>query len=131
MGGADPHFASYEPNDADRQKVRENAVFMTDEGLAEWIGISVKTLLKYYHEEIREKRGLANAVAGGKAWQLVQAGDGQMIRYWLSRRAGWREQVEHAGPGGGPIEYSNLSEDEIDARLKALAARHGHEPLAD
>ena len=29
---------------------------------------------------------------------------------------------EHTGKGGGPIEYANLTEEEIDARIAALAA---------
>lgn len=32
---------------------------------------------------------------------------------------------EHSGPGGGPIEYANLTEDEIDARIAALTSGVG------
>lgn len=32
---------------------------------------------------------------------------------------------EHSGPNGGPIEYANLSEEEIDARISALAEGAG------
>lgn len=36
---------------------------------------------------------------------------------------------EHSGPNGGPIEYANLTEEEIDARIAALASGAGeHEP---
>lgn len=34
------------------------------------------------------------------------------------------ERQEHTGRNGGPIEYRNLDEDEIDARLDALARKH-------
>lgn len=40
------------------------------------------------------------------------------------------ERHEHTGRNGGPIEYRDLSEDEIDARLDELAKRHGPQPLA-
>lgn len=40
------------------------------------------------------------------------------------------ERHEHTGRGGGPIEYRDLSEDEIDARLSELAKQHGPQPLA-
>jgi phage terminase small subunit len=42
------------------------------------------------------------------------------------------ERQEHTGKGGGPIEYRNLDEDEIDARLRALAERNAgrDRPLA-
>lgn len=42
-----------------------------------------------------------------------------------------RYRAEHTGANGGPIEYRNLSEEEINARLAALAEKHGPEPLAD
>lgn len=41
-----------------------------------------------------------------------------------------KERHEHAGVNGGPIEYRNLGEEEIDARLAALNEQHGHRPLA-
>lgn len=41
------------------------------------------------------------------------------------------ERHEHTGKNGGPIEYRDLSEDEIDARLAALAEKHGPQPLAN
>ncbi len=34
---------------------------------------------------------------------------------------------EHSGPNGGPIEYANLTEEEIDARITALAAGAGED----
>lgn len=37
---------------------------------------------------------------------------------------------EHTGKNGGPIEYRDLGEEEIDARLAALAEKHGPQPLA-
>jgi hypothetical protein len=37
---------------------------------------------------------------------------------------------EHSGPQGGPIEYQNLSEEEVDARLAALEREHGPSQLA-
>jgi hypothetical protein len=40
------------------------------------------------------------------------------------------ERHEHTGKNGGPIEYRDLGEEEIDARLAALAEKHGPQPLA-
>jgi hypothetical protein len=34
------------------------------------------------------------------------------------------DRQEHTGRNGGPIEYRNLDEDEIDARLRALAEKN-------
>jgi phage terminase small subunit len=33
------------------------------------------------------------------------------------------ERVEHSGPGGGPIQYANLSDDEIDRRIAQLSGK--------
>lgn len=41
-----------------------------------------------------------------------------------------KERHEHTGRDGAPIEYRNLGEDEIDARLRNLTERHGLQPLA-
>jgi hypothetical protein len=41
------------------------------------------------------------------------------------------ERHEHTGRNGGPIEYRDLSEDEVDARLAALAEKHGPSTLAN
>jgi phage terminase small subunit len=42
------------------------------------------------------------------------------------------DRQEHTGRNGGPIEYRNLEEEEIDARLRALAEKHAgsDRPLA-
>jgi transcriptional regulator with XRE-family HTH domain len=37
----------------------------------------------------------------------------------------YRERHELAGSNGGPIQYANLSEEEIDARLAAIVQQHG------
>jgi hypothetical protein len=42
-----------------------------------------------------------------------------------------RVRSEITGRDGGPVEYRNLSEEEINARLAALAEKHGPLPLAD
>lgn len=41
------------------------------------------------------------------------------------------ERHELTGRNGGPIEYRDLSEDEVDARLASLAEKHGPQPLAN
>ncbi|MFD2500822.1 hypothetical protein ACFSTI_20755 [Rhizorhabdus histidinilytica] len=37
---------------------------------------------------------------------------------------------EHSGPNGGPIEYANLSDEEISARIAAHEAARGKRPTA-
>lgn len=37
-----------------------------------------------------------------------------------------RQTIEHTGPDGGPIQYQNLAEDEVDRRLHELASKLGN-----
>lgn len=71
------------------------------------------------------------------AWDRAKAGmSDRMLELLLKahRPDKFKERVanEHTGRGGGPIEYRNLDEDEIDARLRALADRNAgpDRPLA-
>ena len=56
----------------------------------------------------------------------VPPSDTAMI-FWLKnrRRDEWRDkqEFEHFGKDGGPINYSNMSEDEIDKRLAELLSK--------
>ena len=57
-------------------------------------------------------------------------------RKWLMskiapKRFGDRVAMEHTGRDGGPIEYANLSEEEIDARIATLIAGAGPSPLGE
>ena len=40
------------------------------------------------------------------------------------------QSLEHSGPGGGPIEYRDLSDDEIAARIAAHEAARDKSPTA-
>lgn len=63
------------------------------------------------------------------AWDRASEGlSDRMLELLLKahRPERFKERVhnEHTGRGGGPIEYRNLDEDEIDARLRALAEKN-------
>lgn len=53
--------------------------------------------------------------------KLIIDTDMKLLAKWDHKRYGDRIQQEHSGR----IEYANLSEEEIDARLEALMAKHG------
>lgn len=42
-----------------------------------------------------------------------------------------RTALEHTGRNGGPIEYANLSEDEVNARIAALESGEPPEPAGE
>jgi transposase len=55
-------------------------------------------------------------------------------RKWLMskiapKRFGEKRSHELSGPNGGPIEYANLTEEEIDARIAALTASAGEDDV--
>jgi hypothetical protein len=43
----------------------------------------------------------------------------------MKNRHGWRDRVEMLGKDGGPIQYADLSEEQIDAKMKELCAQLG------
>lgn len=52
--------------------------------------------------------------------------DTLLMFYMRSRFRGWSEKtsIEHTGKNGEPISFSDLSEDAIDSRLKALLSKN-------
>ena len=50
----------------------------------------------------------------------------RLIGKWNRKVYGDATTLKHTGPNGGPVEYTNMTEAEIDARLAALAG--GSEP---
>lgn len=65
------------------------------------------------------------AKAQGQAGACVSASMGKAKVLGLIK-----ERHEHTGRNGGPIEYRDLSEEEVDERLEDLVRRHGPAPLA-
>lgn len=50
-------------------------------------------------------------------------------QFWLKNRdrSRWRDkqEVEHTGPDGGPIQYADMTDDQLETFIKALAAKDG------
>lgn len=73
------------------------------------------------------------AKVAGKLVEKALKGDTVSQIFYLKTQAGWKEtsRQEHSGPDGKPIEYRDLSEDEVDARLAELTKQHGPKLLAN
>lgn len=67
------------------------AVGISQENIAKVIGIDVKTMTKYYREEIDTAWIKANAKVGGAMYNKAISGDVQAQKYWMGCRAGWKE----------------------------------------
>jgi len=69
-------------------------------------GISVDTLYKYFQQELVDGKAKANAKIGQTLFQKAMGGDTTAMIWWSKSQMRWKEKVEleHTGPGGGPIQ---------------------------
>lgn len=104
-----------------QEKIASNAIFRTAKFPD---GISMITLTRHFRKEIDEGIEAANATLGGVLFLEAKKGNVRALEQWFDRRGGakWKRKVaqEHSGPDGGPIRYSDLTDEEIDAKLQAL-----------
>ena len=86
----------YEPTDTARAEVLALAGFgVRHEDIALYLSIDVKTLRKYYSEELKTGSIRANAVIAKTLYNLAKNGDARSCMFWLKTRAGWRETERH------------------------------------
>lgn len=132
-GGGKIGNPPFEPTEDHRRIVLTGAAFGTPYPIiADEIGICEDTLRKYFRRELDEGLPRANARLGGVLYKKAEAGDQKAIDSWFDRRGGseWKKKsaLEHSGPDGSPIEYSDLSEEELDARIAARLADRASKP---
>jgi len=79
--------------------------------------IEPKLLEKYYAYEIETASGRINQRVAKIALQSALSGDTDMVKFWLSRRAGWKEVKvnEVTGANGGAIEFKEVKQKFLDA----------------
>jgi hypothetical protein len=128
------------PTDEQRLKVRTLAkTFPTHSQhlIAVLLGISDDTLTRHFKDDLELGRAEMLAAIGsqmiqraidaetidGKG-QKVAKGDLDAQKFILARLGGWTTKVEMTGKGGGPIEYSNMTEEEIDRRIAELTGKY-------
>ena len=91
--GRKPH----EPSKASRDTVRlHSAIGTPQEDVARLLKIDVKTLLKYYRDELDLGLAAANAQVGGALYNKAIGGDTAAMIFWMKTRARWRETDEKA-----------------------------------
>jgi len=104
---------TYEANEKDRKKVESYAaVGIPQRDIARVLDIDVKTLNKYYRDEIETAAIKADAAVGGALYnKAVNEKDTASLIWWSKARLRWSEkkEIEHSGhlqaiPPGGTLE---------------------------
>ena len=120
-----------ELTDDERAQVEALAAYLTQDQIADYLGITRPTLAAIFGRDedvsLRYKRGKAKAIGDVASGLLKKAreGDNASMFFYLKTQAGWRETnaVEMSGPNGGPIESKDVSAlDAINSRLARIAA---------
>lgn len=70
------------------------AVGITQEQIAEYLGISVDTLYKYYKEQLRRAGIEANTSVAQSLYSQATSGNVTAQIFWLKTRAGWKEKAD-------------------------------------
>lgn len=93
----------HEPTKAQRDTVALHAMVGTPQlDIARVLDIDVKTLRKYYRDELDLALAKANATIGGSLFNKARGGDTAAQIFWLKTRAGFREkqEVDHTSSDG-------------------------------
>ena len=96
---ARPRFA---PTEETRRQVKLLAAMgISHDSIAKVTGIAPKTLRKHFDQELSRGPTEANAQVAKTLYQKAIGGNVPACTFWLTHRAGWREQ----GPEGqrGPV----------------------------
>lgn len=122
VGGRPP----YVPTAGDRKQALELIGFgHRSEDVARVLGISKRTLEKYFRAELDEGHVRTNIAVQQTAYQMATSGQHvAMTIFWLKTRCGWKETtvVENTGKDGGPIQISSAKA-ELLKRMDSIVAR--------
>ena len=125
--------AKWRPEDHDYDIVRNFGGVLKQDQLAQYYGVSVKTL----QNRFKDNPDWRDAYDQGRADTIRRVGnalvkkalDGNLTAmiFYLKTQAGWwdKQMVEHSGPGGGAIEIETADQARRDVlgRLAQFASR--------
>lgn len=95
---------AHEPTQTQRDTVKLHAMVGTpQEDIARVLGISDRTLRKYYRDELDLSLAKANATIGGALFNKAKSGDTAAQIFWLKTRAGFKEKGENEASGSSQI----------------------------
>lgn len=104
---------AHEPTEERRKQV----ACMVSYGIPQYeickvLGITDKTLTKYYREELDTALAKANTKVADMLFTKCMQGDGRMIEFWLKTRAKWKtthlNELQNLDRDGNPIDPPSL-----------------------
>jgi hypothetical protein len=128
--GRPPGAPAHKPTDDQRKIVEVAAIVGTPHhDIGPLIGVSIKTLLKHYANELRLGKTRANVKVGGALYRSALGGNIAAQIFWMKAQAGWREvqRLEHANADGKPLTHAVVaaSVTDEDAMKEYLALISG------
>lgn len=83
----------------------------SQEEIANAMRIDLKTLRKHYKDELENGKFSLDMQMMGKVVQKALAGDGDMVKFYLRCKGGWKEgaQLELTGPDGGALQIELIT----------------------
>lgn len=124
---------AFEPTDEQRKLVESTSgLGITQNDICHLVinpetggGISKKTLNKYFRLELDVGGSKAKTMIAQKLFTHMENGNVTAAIFLAKVRLGWVERQEHSGPGGGPIQTQDMTEDAAKAAIKALKGKTG------
>ncbi len=80
------------PTPENRELVlRDSGMGVPHDTIADSLGITKRTLYRYYRKELNHGVAVTNRRVGGKLYELAMAGNVAAVIFWLKCHAGWRQ----------------------------------------
>lgn len=119
-------MAAHEPTEANRATVEAMAGFgIPQRDISLVLRIDVKTLEKYYREQLDRGAAVANTKVAQNLFRIA-CGEGReavtAAIFWCKTRMGWRE-VPREEPAGDNVPFERLGKKEQAQRMAATAGQ--------
>jgi hypothetical protein len=112
---------SYKVTEEHRHQVMVGAAHgIRQDELCKIIGISPVTLRKYYPDELKFGKTMANAKVGGALFSKAMEGNVTAQIFWLKSQAGYREADRLELTGANGKQLVNLTETDKEQRMLAV-----------